>query len=577
MPTPTPTSMPIKLRDYFKRPMKHVFSRVFGEVITLAGLGLLIVSLGVSTQSYGLGEAVDFENQTVTIALGAEPPSLNSMKSTDSVSFFILGHTNEGLLTYNKRNKLVPGVAEKWEIDANGAKFWLRKDAQWSDGKPVTAHDFVFAWRNAVDPKTASQYAFIMYPLKNAEAINSGKMTTDQLGVTAVDDYTLEIQFEKPCGYFLSLTAFGTYYPVREDFFKAQGQRYAADDKNLLFNGPFILSNWVHGASLKLVKNQHYWNKEKVTLNEIDVPYITPDSQSLFNLFKDGKIARTGLDSETLNNALEERFKIKKFSDGAVFYMEFNFRKERVTSNKNLRKALQLVFDPNELVDKVIAVPGVLAGRSLFPVWLKGVDGKFRDEYPAEVIAVNIAQAKKHLALAKKELGVTELPAIILLSGDSPTASKEAEYFQNMLKTTLGIELKIDKQNFKQRLAKMTSGDFDMVAAGWGPDFDDPMTFADLFASWNENNRGLYKNDQYDHWIRVAQNSADPNVRMDAMAKVQAIIIEDVAVLPKYESGSVYVQSPQLKGVARRVVGADPSFVYAKVTAKATSKVSQKK
>lgn len=568
MPTPTPTSMPIKLRDYFKRPMKHVFSRVFGEAITLAGLGLLIVSLGVSTQSYGLGEAVDFENQTVIIAMGAEPPSLNSMKSTDSASFFILGHTNEGLLTYNKRNKLVPGVAEKWEIDANGAKFWLRKDALWSDGKPVTAHDFVFAWRNAVDPKTASQYAFIMYPLKNAEAINSGKMTTDQLGVTAVDDYTLEIQFEKPCGYFLSLTAFGTYYPVREDFFKAQGQRYAADDKNLLFNGPFILSNWVHDASLKLVKNQHYWNRDKITLNEIDVAYITSDTQSLFNLFKDGKIARTGLDSETLNNALEERFKIKKFSDGAVAYMEFNFRKERVTSNKNLRKALQLVFDPNELVDKVIAVPGVLAGRSLFPMWLKGVDGKFRDEYPAEVIAVNIAQAKKHLALAKKELGVTELPAIILLAGDSPTASKEAEYFQNMLKTTLGIELKIDKQNFKQRLAKMTSGDFDMVAAGWGPDFDDPMTFADLFASWNENNRGLYKNDQYDHWVRVAQNSADPKVRMDAMAKVQAIIIEDVAVLPRYESGSVYVQSPQLKGVARRVVGADPSFVYAKVSQK---------
>lgn len=568
--------MPIKLRDYFKRAMKtvlgqvfiSVFSPIFGGTIGLAGLGLLIAGLGISSQSFAAGEAVDFENQIVTIALGAEPPSLNSMKSTDSVSFFILGHTNEGLLTYNKRNKLVAGVAEKWEIDSKSAKFWLRKDAQWSDGKPVTAHDFVFAWRNAVDPKTASQYAFIMYPLKNAEAINSGKMATDQLGVTALDDYTLEIQFEKPCGYFLSLTAFGTYYPVREDFFKAQGQRYAADDKNLLFNGPFILSKWVHGASLKLVKNQYYWNKDKITLNEIDVPYITPDSQSLFNLFKDGKIARTGLDSETLNNALEERFKIKKFSDGAVFYMEFNFREERVTSNKNLRKAMQLVFDPNELVDKVIAVPGVLAGRSLFPVWLKGVEGKFRDEYPAKVIAVNIEQAKKHLALAKKELGVTELPPIILLSGDSPTASKEAEYFQNMLKTTLGIDLKIDKQNFKQRLAKMTSGDFDMVAAGWGPDFDDPMTFADLFASWNENNRGLYKNEQYDHWVRVAQNSADPKVRMDAMAKVQAIIIEEVAVLPKYESGQVYVQSPQLKGVARRVIGADPSFVYAKVTQK---------
>jgi len=553
--------MLLHFSSLIKRRLKRARACTAGAIIALTAMGF-------SMPSNAAGEAVDFDTQTVTIALGAEPPSLNSMKSTDQVSFFILGHTNEGLLTYNKRNKLVPGVAEKWQIDSKRATFWLRKDARWSDGKPVTAHDFVFAWRNALDPKTASQYAFIMYPLKNAEAINSGQLSPDQLGVKALDDYTLEIQFEKPCGYFLSLTAFGTYYPVREDFYKAQGQRYAADDHNLLFNGPFVLSDWVHGASLKLVKNQNYWNKDKISLNEIDVAYITPDSQALFNLFKDGKIARTGLDSETLNNALKERFKIKKFSDGAVFYMEFNFREERVTSNKNLRKALQLVFDPNELVDKVIAVPGVLAGRSLFPVWLKGVEGKFRDEYPAKVIAVNIEQAKKHLALAKKELGVTELPPIILLSGDSPTASKEAEYFQNMLKTTLGIDLKIDKQNFKQRLAKMTSGDFDMVAAGWGPDFDDPMTFADLFASWNENNRGLYSNKQYDHWVRVAQNSADSTVRMDAMAKLQAIIIDEVAVLPKYESGSVYVQSPQLKGVARRVIGADPSFVYAKVAKK---------
>jgi len=512
-----------------------------------------------------MAQAVDFEKQKVTIALADEPPSLNSIKSTDQISFFILGHTNEGLLNYGKRNKLAAGVAEKWEVNDKGAKFWLRKNAKWSDGKPVTAHDFVFAWRTVVNPTTASEYAFIMYPVKNAEAITNGKKSPDTLGVKAIDDYTLEVTFERPCGYFLGLMAFGTYYPVREDFYKAQGERYAADKENLLFNGPFKLTHWVHGAALKLEKNEHYWNKGAVHLNEVDMPYITSDALARFNLFKDGKIATTGLDGETLKNALQNKYKIRKFSDGAIFYQEFNYREGRVTANIHFRKALQLVFDPNELVDKVVAVPGNIPARSLIPLWVKGVEDKFRKEYPAKEISVDIKKAKEHLAIAKKELGLTEFPPLVLLVGDSPTASKQAEYLQNLYKKNLGLDVKIDKQIFKQRLAKMSVGDFDMVSAGWGPDFNDPMTFADLFASWNENNNGRYNNPEYDKLIRIAQNSADPKIRMDAFSKMQDIIIDDVAILLQYEAGSVYVQSRKLKGVSRRVIGADPSYVNARV------------
>lgn len=510
-------------------------------------------------------QALDFEKQKITIALGDEPPSLNSMKSTDQISFFILGHTNEGLLGYDRRGGLEAGVAERWEINAKGAKFWLRKTAKWSDGKPVTAHDFVFAWRTVVKPETASEYAFIMYPVKNAEAINKGEKPAESLGVKAIDDYTLEVSFERPCGYFLSLMAFGTYYPVREDFYNSQGERYAADKENLLSNGPFTLTHWVHGAALKLKKNQYYWNKNAININEIDMPYITSDSLSRFNLFKDGKIASTGLDSETIKNALQNKYKLRKFADGAIFYQEFNFRKGRLTANYNLRKAMQLVFDPNELVDKVIAIPGNIAARSLIPSWVKGVNDKFRKEYPVKEISVDIKKAKEHLELAKKELGLTAIPPLVLLVGDSPTASKQAEYMQNLYKKTLGLNIKIDKQTFKQRLAKMSSGDFDLVSAGWGPDFDDPMTFADLFASWNENNRGRYSNPEYDKWIRVAQNSADPKERMDAFAKVQDIIIADAVLLLQYERGSVYVQHRKLKGVSRRVIGADPSYVHARI------------
>ena len=136
---------------------------------------------------------------------------------------------------------------------------------------------------------------------------------------------------------------------------------------------------------------------------------------------------------------------------------------------------------------------------------------------------------------------------------------------QGMLKTRLGLDIKIDVQTFKQRLAKMTSGDFDIVGAGWGPDFDDIMTFGDLFASWNLNNRGRYNNPEYDRLVRVAMNSSDPTTRMTAMAGLQTILYDEAVLLPMYEQGVIYLQHPKLKGMRRTVLGSDPDFTYARI------------
>lgn len=509
--------------------------------------------------------SANYETQSITIALTQEPPQLNSMKATDQVSILVLGHVSEGLVRYDKRGRLVPGVAKRWQIDDQGATFWLRDDAKWSDGFPVTAHDFVFAWQNALDPATASEYAFILYPVKHAEAINKGDLDKSQLAVTAVDKYTLRVEFERPCGYFLKLAAFVTYNPVRQDFVESKGERYAADAADLLYNGPFKITEWVHSASLKMVKNENYWNKDTIQLNEINAAYITADTTARLNLYKDGKIVLTRLDIETLKSALKHKYKIRKFTTGSVFYIEFNFRDGRPTRNINIRRAMQAVFDPHELVNKVLATPGNLPGYSLFPVWLDGVENKFRKEYPVRKFDVDIAKGKAYLAEARKELGVEKIPPLTLLVGDSPNAAKQAEYLQGYFKSTLDLDIKIDIQTFKQRLAKMTSGDFDMVAAGWGPDFDDVMTFGDLFASWNLNNRGRYNNPAYDKSVRTALNTSVARIRMDAMGELQRIITDDVVVLPEYEQGVVYLQNPKLRGVVRRVVGSDPDYTYARV------------
>ncbi|MBD2858487.1 peptide ABC transporter substrate-binding protein [Spongiibacter sp. KMU-158] len=515
---------------------------------------------------YAQAQAVDAQTSRITLSLATEPPTLNSAQATDTIANFLLSHLMEGLLRYGQDGSLQGGVAERWELTETGARFWLRKNARWSDGKPVTADDFVFAWRYALKPETASQYAFILYPLRNAEAINRGELPVENLGVRAVGAHELRVEFEKPCPYFLGLTAFMSYMPLREDMVQRWQRAYAADADKLLYNGPYIMSEWIHGASIRLRRNPNYWGRNEVAIAEIDLPYFTADTSAQFNLFRDKRIALASLDSGQLDKAVEQGFDIHQFQTGALFFLEFNFRKGRITANKSFRKALQALLDPSILVNKILGMPGVLPAYSLFPTTVTGPirstgeASYFRDQFPVRRVTANLDQARDYLERAKKELGITAFPPLHLLVGDSPRALQEAEYYQYVLKRGLGLELRIDQQIFKQRLEKMRRGDFDIVAAAWGPDYDDIMTFADLFSSWNDNNRGRYNSPHYDALVSQAANTADPKLRFQAMAELQELVVEDVPILPTYESASLYVQHPQLRGVRRSIFGGDPNF-----------------
>jgi len=548
------------------------FNRSAGRqlaVYALAAVALLALLMwllnllaNLTASATGSSTAVDAANNTITIRLTEEPPQLDTTLLTDAVSGVVIAHIMEGLLRYDQHQRLVPGMAERWEINAEQAVFNLR-DALWSDGKPVTAHDFVFAWRTALDPANASQYAFILYPIRNAEAINRGELPLDALGARAEGDRTLVVDLERPVAFFDKLTAFSTYYPVRQDFYEAADGRYGADADQLLYNGPFVMESWVHGQSLDLRKNPLYWDKDRIRLDRINAAYIVSDANAVLNLFKDGKIALASLTAENLAEAMEQRWHINRFMDGSVFYIEFNHRPDRLTRNHNLRKAMLLAQDPNELVYKVIKIPGYLPGESLFPVFLDGVRGKFREEYPAPEHRMDLVSARQHLEKARVELGLDEFPSLVMLTGDNPVSNIQSEYYQAVFKKNLGLDIRIDRQIFKQRLDKMTKGQFDMVLAGWGPDYNDALTYGDLFASWNLNNRGRYDNPEYDRLVRIAQGSLDPKVRMDAFNEMQRIIYDDAVLIVNYERGQAYVSDPRVKGIVRRAVGAEQDYTYA--------------
>ena len=513
---------------------------------------LFSVTLSVSAAD----QAVNPQTQTLQLALTTEPPNLNSLTSTDSVSFFVLLHTQEGLLTYGDNDELTGGVAESWSMDGTTARFTLRDNARWSDGKPVTAQDFVFAWRTVLDRATASSYAFILYPIKNAEKIHRGTLPASELGVYADDARHLRVELEHPTAYFLSLTTFATYFPLREDFYTAQQGRYAAEANRMLYNGAFTLTEWTHGASLTLKKNPQYWNAANIKLETIHIPHITNDANTLVNLFQSNNIAMTELNRDTLPQALQQRLYIQSFSNGMLNYMEFNFQPTHLLGNRALREAISNVIDRQALVNKVIAAPGTRPTASFFPAWLDGIT-------PITIPEPDIAKAKKSLQQAKAELNLITLPPLTLLIYDSPTVIRQAEYLQRVLQQTLGITLIIDKQIFKQKLAKLNSGDFDLALSAWGPDYNDPMTFADLLHSANENNHGHYHNSHYDQLVEQAATMPPGEARTQTFSAMQSLINQDIAVLPLTEPGIIYVQNRQLQNVRRSRFGGDPDLRHA--------------
>lgn len=529
------------------------------------GVALLMFGLSVLSGSSKGSEGVDPDTRTITVAIEEEPPNLNSSLTADAISGFVLNHVMEGLLRLDDKNQLAPGVAERWEISGEGATFWLRENARWSDGKPVTAHDFVYAWRKTVDPASASEYANIMTSIRNADEINAGKLPPETLGVEAVSDRVLKVQFAKPVPYFDRLVTFSVFFPIREDFVRKVGSRYAADADMLLYNGPFEMVKWVHGAHIRFQKNPDYWDRGRIALDVIDIPYFTNDPSARVNLFRDRKIAQTALAQQNLEEAQLLGWNIKSHQDGSVFYIEFNHRPDRLSRNRNFRKAIQYATDSSIEVNKVIKVPGYLPGKSVFPAWLDGIADKFRREYPAQQYTPDTSRARAYLARAKQELGLKEFPPIMLLTGDTPLSARVAEYYQDRLKRELGLDVRIDSQIFKQRLAKMLAGDFDLVMAGWGPDYADPLTFGDLFMTGNVNNRGQYSNPAYDEQVRIAQNSTDPQTRMAAFGRIQQIIFDDAVILPEYERTILFAVDPRVKGVVRRVFGADPDFTYVRI------------
>ncbi|SFC89112.1 oligopeptide transport system substrate-binding protein [Bacillus sp. 491mf] len=514
--------------------------------------------------------------QVLNLVEANEIPSMDVSKSTDTVSSVMLGNTMEGLYRLDKDNKPIPGIAESYKKSDDGKKytFKLRKDAKWSNGDSVTAKDFVFAWQRLLDPKTAAEYAFIMYDMKNAKAINEGKSPVDSLGVKAVDDYTLEVELDNPVPYFLGLTAFTSFLPLNEKVVKENGDKYGLEADKMVYNGPFKMTEWKHEQGWKVVKNDQYWDKANVKLDEINWSVVKEQSTRV-NLYESGQLDRVGLTAEYVDKYKANKDEFGTLLEPSTYFLRLNQKRngqDTVLKNKKVRQAIAMAFDKKALAN-VILNDGSKPVDALIPEkFTAGPDGKdYHETYKSTGIKTDLKKAKQVWEDAKKELGKEEV-TIEFLNYDTDSAKKIGEYLKEQLEKNLpGLKINIKLQPFKQKLKLETGQDYDMSYAGWTPDYADPMTFLDMFQTGNPQNEMSYSNANYDEIIKKSQGEllTDPKKRWGEMAKAEKILLEDeVALVPMYQPGRAFLQRPTVHNIYKHNVGCQYSYKWAYITEK---------
>ena len=526
-------------------------------------LALVLTVLVLATSFAGCGgtAAGGAKGGTLNINLGGEPPEMDPQLSTDTNSFMLLNAIMEGLVRYDKDGGVMAGAAEKWEMSTDGLTytFTIRKNNKWSNGDPVTAEDFVYGLQRALDPATASQYAYILYDIKNAVGVNDGSMTIDQLGVRADGDKVI-IEVERPTPYFLSIMAFGTAMPANKKFFEANKENYGAEATSLIYNGPFVMKEWVHEDHILLEKNPNYWNKNAIALDQVMV-YMIADAATSKVKFFNKELDMTGVAGVDYAEFESKGYKLADYADGATFYLEFNTT-DPLMSNKKIRQAFSYALDRGAYITQVMKDHSAPALAYVNPT-MPGKAKSFRDEV-GDLIKDNAPEeAKKLLDEGLAEVGVALADAKFSMILDESDLNKtRGAALQDMWKKNLGIDVTIELMPFKSRLQKMTDKDFQVVFAGWGPDYNDPMTFLDVFLTGGGNNHTYYSSEAFDKLINDAKVEVDTAKRMDMLYEAEKILLEDMPIAPVYFRQRTWTAQEGIEGVVRRAIGGDPDLYW---------------
>src|SRR5690625_3966850 len=498
-------------------------------------------------------------------------PTMDSSLATDESSFVYLAATTEGLYRLDAETQTSPGIAEDHEESDDGLTwtFNLRDDAKWQNGDPVTAHDFVYAWQRAVDPDTGSEYGPYMMNgvIKNAEAISKGDKPVEDLGATAEDDYTLVVELENPTPYFETLTTFGTFFPLNEDFVEEQGDDYAISAENLLANGPYKMANWESTSdSWELEKNEDYWDADEVKMDKLTFE-VVKDPQTAVDLYESGVVDRVDLTSDLVDEFSTNDDYVAT-PDTFVHYIKLNQTNNEALANENVRKAISRAFDKEAMVNEVLN-NGSFVANGIIPADFTPMPDTEEDfrEVSGDHVVYDVDEAQEYWEKGLEELG-TDSVEIELLTDDDETTKTMVEYLANQFSSNLpGLTIDLKKVPKEQRLDLDDSADFEMQVTRWGPDFLDPFTFMNLFTTDSGNNHMDYSNPEYDKLVKdtASDLATDNPARYENFLEAEKVLFEDGAIAPLYQASRAQLISPRVEDVHVNPFGATYEYKWADV------------
>jgi len=476
-----------------------------------------------------------------------EPKGLDPHLVTGVLESNILDALFEGLCARHpsEDGTSLPGAAVRWEADDDFTTwtFHLRPGATWSDGHPVTAHDFAFAYRRILSPKLAAQYAGLLYAIDGAEAYNRGEIDDfSQVGVEVVDELTLRVHLRAPTPYLPEVTKHYTWFPVPEHVVLEHG---AIDDRftdwtdpgNLVSNGPFTLESWRVTHHIEVVRNPRYWDADTVSLEAIRfLPVGNPYTET--RMFLDGQLHVTyTVPSEMIEYAKERLPEmLRQEPYVGTYFVRCNVERTPL-DNPELRRALALAIDRRSIVENIL-----LGGQQ--PA--RGVVPPFGGYQPPGDLEFDPAAARALLS-GSGFVDRGGLPTLQLLTTDSDSARRLAEALQAMWKEHLGLEIRIIQREWSTYLELQHSTDYDLAVGGWIGDYLDPTTFLDMWRGGDGNNNTNWSSEAYEERLEQAQLTADPEARYRTLASAESVLLEDMPVLPLFWYTTNYLIRPEVK------------------------------
>ncbi|MGG0670901.1 peptide ABC transporter substrate-binding protein [Lederbergia citrisecunda] len=483
---------------------------------------------------------------------GEEPTSFDPSIGFNAVSWSALNNIMEGLTRMDEDHKAVEATAEKIDISDDGLTytFTIRDNAKWSNGDPVVAGDFVFAWKHMLNPETASPAAFLAYFIEGAEEYNTGEGSADDIAIEAQDEKTFVVKLTSPNEAFLNIITNPSFFPINEKVASAD-PKWHTEAATFVGNGPFKLAAWSHDVSFEFEKNEHYWDVGAVKLDKVHWAMVNDDTTA-YQMYQANELDVTGVPSE-IADQLKDSEELRIDDQAGLYFYRFNTSMEPFT-NKKIRQAFAFAVDQEEIVN-FVTKNGEKPAHGFVTYGFIGPDGKEFRETVGDLVSYNPEKAKQLLEEGMKEEGYTELPKVTLSYSTSESHQNIAIALQSKFKEVLGVDAELQNVESGVFLSEQKEFKYQMSRSSFLHDYADPVNALESFITDSSMNRTTWSNAEYDKLIADIKNETDENKRWELLMQADTLLMDEMPVFPLYFYNSTSLEKPGVSGILRHPVG----------------------